>query len=78
MKLFWSSTLPQDSFSALAMISAEKVMMTENIINFNDKVLHKFTSHKDSKMKVTHKYNLIYKDECLFVCLFVPYTNPHF
>jgi hypothetical protein len=29
-------------------------------------------------MKVTHKYNLIYKDECLFVCLFVPYTNPHF
>jgi hypothetical protein len=21
---------------------------------------------------------LIYKDECLFVCKFVPYTNPHF
>jgi hypothetical protein len=21
---------------------------------------------------------LIYKDECLYVCLFVPYTNPHF
>ena len=25
-----------------------------------------------------HKNYLIYKDECLFVCLFVPYTNPHF
>jgi hypothetical protein len=45
MKLFWSSTLPQDSLSALAMFSAEKVRMTENIINFNDKVLHKFTNH---------------------------------
>jgi len=22
--------------------------------------------------------NLIYKDECLYVCKFVPYTNPHF
>jgi hypothetical protein len=32
-------------------------MMTENIINFNDKVLDKFINHKDSKMKVTHKYN---------------------
>jgi len=31
--------------------------MTENIINFNDKVLDKFTNHKYSKMKVTHKYN---------------------
>ena len=49
MKSLWSSTIPQDSFSALAMFSAEKVMMTENIINFNDKVLDKFTNHKAVK-----------------------------
>jgi hypothetical protein len=56
MKSLWSSTIPQDCLSALAMFNAEKVMMTENIVNFNDKVLDKFTNHKDSKMKVTHKY----------------------
>jgi len=27
---------------------------------------------------ISQKNIYIYKDECLFVCLFVPYTNPHF
>jgi hypothetical protein len=27
---------------------------------------------------MTGLINLIYKDECLYVCLFVPYINPHF
>jgi len=39
------------------MFNVEKVMKNENIINFNDKVLDKFTNYKDSKMKVAHKYN---------------------
>jgi hypothetical protein len=52
MKSVWSSTVPQHSLSALAMFSAEKVMMTENIINFNNKVLDKFTNHKESKIKL--------------------------
>lgn len=56
MKSLGSSTIPQDCLSALAMFSADKVMITENNINFIDKMLDKFTNHKESKMKVTHKY----------------------
>lgn len=41
----------------MAVFSVEKVMMIENIINFSDNVLDKFTNYKESNMKVKHKHD---------------------
>jgi hypothetical protein len=43
--------MSQDRLSALAMLSVEKVM-TENIIDFTDKVIDKFAKHTERIMDV--------------------------
>jgi hypothetical protein len=49
VEAFLTSTRSQDCLSGLATLSVEKVM-TENIINFNDKAIDKSANHKGLAM----------------------------
>ena len=54
VKSFLRSTMTQERLAALAMLSTEKEMI-ENIINFNDKVINKFSSCKERRMDLMFK-----------------------
>lgn len=54
VKSFLRSTMTQERLAALAMLSTEKEMI-ENIINFNDKVINKFSSCKERRMDFMFK-----------------------
>ena len=55
VKNFLTGTVSQDPLYTLAVLSVEKLTMIDNIINFNDKVIDKFTNHKEMRMEVVYK-----------------------
>ena len=52
--------LPPVSYTHLAMLSIEKEMI-ENIINFNDKIISKFSICKERRMAVSYTHLDVYK-----------------
>ena len=59
-----------------------QIFMKFYIWGFSKYLLKRFQvwlkSDKKWTLHMSTYVHLIYKDECLFVCLFVPYTKPHF